>query len=462
MKNENHIRIAEPETNASAEYDNADQPPGIAQTGPDRVNRKSQIENSSNRSSTGKIARLPAVLRDQVNQWLDDGALFETISDRLAALGHPGITQSNISRWKTGGYQKYLRHQDHLDEQRIRFESAHKLGQELGDSSQTSRTCEILTSTRIYELLLSLDDTTDPEESAKTIGQICQLTRALGIHLSHRSRTDRLKFQERLIELKLTGHHAEPSKTPRNPDDPASEAERDAVFKLVDQMFGINLKKKIANLSPDQAAISRAEAPAQTQPNPQPDPTPSEKPESANPPKTSSPPALVQTSTDLSPSPVASTNPEPLAVHSEIQQKLPIPELNRPYPPGPIHQPPGTIPILNKNGIPVGWVPASDSSAEADEKPAGLPGFPDAVPYNNRQGAIICWYDNHRLPPGATDSDPIRGTPHHIPVLNRSGLIIGWSPEPDGPKRHRPSPTATPIIMHQLQSQFAWLEETAP
>src|SRR5213082_2709523 len=56
-----------------------------------------------NRSSNGKIARLPADLRDSVNQWITDAIPFDTISQRLAALGHPGITHQNISKWKLFG-----------------------------------------------------------------------------------------------------------------------------------------------------------------------------------------------------------------------------------------------------------------------------------------------------------------------------------------------------------------------
>src|SRR5205814_9773883 len=71
-----------------------------------------------NRSSNGKIARLPADLRDSVNQWITDAVPFDTISQRLAALGHPGVSHQNISNWKANGYQKSLHRQEQIDHPR--------------------------------------------------------------------------------------------------------------------------------------------------------------------------------------------------------------------------------------------------------------------------------------------------------------------------------------------------------
>jgi hypothetical protein len=50
----------------------------------------------------------PAAVREAVNLMLHDSVPYSAISEKLATLGHPGITGSNISRWKQGGYSDWL------------------------------------------------------------------------------------------------------------------------------------------------------------------------------------------------------------------------------------------------------------------------------------------------------------------------------------------------------------------
>ncbi len=63
-----------------------------------------------------KIARLPKVLRDQVNAMLDDGIPYNLIVTRLQQSTDPPlpypISEMNISRWKDGGYQRHLARQE--------------------------------------------------------------------------------------------------------------------------------------------------------------------------------------------------------------------------------------------------------------------------------------------------------------------------------------------------------------
>ena len=92
----------------------------------DQETNQIQDENlkPSTRRLTGKVAALPKHLRDVVNSMLDDGHGYETIVAKLDQLGHPGFLTQNISRWKLNGYQQYLRRQEHLDEIKLRSESA--------------------------------------------------------------------------------------------------------------------------------------------------------------------------------------------------------------------------------------------------------------------------------------------------------------------------------------------------
>ncbi len=75
------------------------------------------------KSRTGKIARLPKKIRDQLNRRLQDGGASLQLLEWLNALpsvrrvlreyftGQP-ITEQNLSQWRKGGYLDWLRHQE--------------------------------------------------------------------------------------------------------------------------------------------------------------------------------------------------------------------------------------------------------------------------------------------------------------------------------------------------------------
>jgi hypothetical protein len=71
---------------------------------------------------TGKIARLPAAVREEINRRLDDGQKSKTILPWLNALpevkavvdaefGGNFITKHNLSEWNTGGYAAWAEKQ---------------------------------------------------------------------------------------------------------------------------------------------------------------------------------------------------------------------------------------------------------------------------------------------------------------------------------------------------------------
>jgi len=74
----------------------------------------------------GKIARLPKMLREELNQRLDDGETARSLVDWLNGLpevqalvqgqfgGHE-IREQNLSQWKHGGYREWLHHREALE-----------------------------------------------------------------------------------------------------------------------------------------------------------------------------------------------------------------------------------------------------------------------------------------------------------------------------------------------------------
>jgi hypothetical protein len=59
----------------------------------------------------GKVARLPAATRNQVCQMMYDGTRYRTIIAWLAENAFPGFHKCNLSRWRDGGYQDWLKAQ---------------------------------------------------------------------------------------------------------------------------------------------------------------------------------------------------------------------------------------------------------------------------------------------------------------------------------------------------------------
>jgi len=58
----------------------------------------------------GKVARLPAELRHQINLMLDDGVPYKTIIERLGDAGKH-LNEDNLSNWRLGGFQDYRKSQ---------------------------------------------------------------------------------------------------------------------------------------------------------------------------------------------------------------------------------------------------------------------------------------------------------------------------------------------------------------
>src|SRR5690349_23527611 len=71
------------------------------------------------RRRNGKIVRLPVATRERINVMLDDGVRYRDIIKALAQPGGPAlpypISEMNLSNWRRGGHQEWLRRQQQLD-----------------------------------------------------------------------------------------------------------------------------------------------------------------------------------------------------------------------------------------------------------------------------------------------------------------------------------------------------------
>jgi hypothetical protein len=90
----------------------------------------------------GKVARLPIVLREQINHMLDDGLPYKDIIEKL---GPPGqhLNEDNLSNWRLGGYQDFLKTQAINDLAQVQTQAAAEVLRDTGlaDAPQLQQVC---------------------------------------------------------------------------------------------------------------------------------------------------------------------------------------------------------------------------------------------------------------------------------------------------------------------------------
>jgi hypothetical protein len=169
------------------------------------------------RARTGKIARLPGAIRHELSRRLHNGALGRELVPWLNALpevhsvlavrfaGRP-ITEDNISAWRSGGHQDWLRE----EERRIRVTDLAAEFPELDPAQRARRIAAhaeeqlALALTEELERLSTIQDSGERWKCFQRLShEICRL---------HRTRThDR---QLRLFEAKTRRAHSKSSSLP--------------------------------------------------------------------------------------------------------------------------------------------------------------------------------------------------------------------------------------------------------
>src|SRR3954467_14974114 len=89
----------------------------------------------------GKIARLPKQTRDMLNRMLDDGLPYRIIIDELGEAGE-GLNLQNLTNWKQGGYQDWVKNQELIEQLRLQIEHAIDLLNETGGAANTAKVIE--------------------------------------------------------------------------------------------------------------------------------------------------------------------------------------------------------------------------------------------------------------------------------------------------------------------------------
>lgn len=158
---------------------------------------------------TGKIARLPHEIREEVNHRIEDGEPAAPLLKWLNA--RPGvwdvlwehfegraITEQNLSEWRQRGYQEWQRRRETRELAREFIHEAEELEHEVGETTLTDR----LTETVALSLARVLRETVNngeagPERQAAVVAIAREFSRLRrGDHMMHRLRVEEAEREE--------------------------------------------------------------------------------------------------------------------------------------------------------------------------------------------------------------------------------------------------------------------------
>lgn len=155
-----------------------------------------------NHRRIGKIARLPADIREGVNEMLYDGLEYNRIVDWLTQQGYPGVSPKNITNWKDGGYEDWLNHCQRLAELEVKSGYALEVAQQ-ADPSKFQHATVNLTCLQFFEMLNRFDPIklaaslqVKPEKYPALINALARFTREyVGLKRFHEELSDKLKAE---------------------------------------------------------------------------------------------------------------------------------------------------------------------------------------------------------------------------------------------------------------------------
>ena len=105
---------------------------------------------------TGKIARAPYEVRTHVNAMLRDGNTSKAVVNFLAGAGIAGVNEQNVTNWRDGGYQDWLKEQSRLNDMQAKREFAMEIVRQ-NEGSKLQEATLHLAASQLYETLTEFD-----------------------------------------------------------------------------------------------------------------------------------------------------------------------------------------------------------------------------------------------------------------------------------------------------------------
>jgi hypothetical protein len=178
------------------------------------------------RTRTGKIARLPLVIREELNRRLLENetarkicAWLNSLPDAIAVcddFGEEPITEVNLTAWKQGGYADWLARRERIEHTKELATFASKLAKANGSS--ISEGAAAIASGRVLELLEAVETDLSADDLAQLINGVTALRaedtkagrldlgRARLKQMEEQLALEKAKFQRQTCELFLQWH----------------------------------------------------------------------------------------------------------------------------------------------------------------------------------------------------------------------------------------------------------------
>jgi hypothetical protein len=174
----------------------------------------------------GKIAKLPIEQRDTLNRMLADGATSTAIIDHFRSL-KVDLNPTNITNWKEGGFQDWLRHQEALHELHNDGELAALLGTD-ADETAFHKGVLRMAMTKLFKALRTnqLDD--DPANYNRLLTNLARLSRE---SLALRKHLDSVSGVTKNAQRPVLDPHRE-----------LTDEERNAILDKLDEIMGFTTR----------------------------------------------------------------------------------------------------------------------------------------------------------------------------------------------------------------------------
>jgi hypothetical protein len=152
---------------------------------------------------TGKIARAPFDVRTRANELLRDGAKASAVIKFLESRDIFGVNEQNVTNWRDGGYQDWLKEQSRLDDMRAKREFAMEIVRQ-NEGSKIHEAGLNMAASQIFELLEDFDAAAmreslknDPENYSRIVGALAKISKE---SLTFQKYRDLVAEQKRKLE----------------------------------------------------------------------------------------------------------------------------------------------------------------------------------------------------------------------------------------------------------------------
>jgi hypothetical protein len=150
----------------------------------------------------GKVARLPKPTRDRINTMIQDGIPYLEIIERLGPEG-AALNETNLSRWKSGGYMDWLRELHLTEALKAKHELAMAIVSNSPEANGSGRAVLQIIAANLCEFLAETDPATLRESLLSDADKFTRFVNAM-VRLAEggiKCELHKFRHEDRAVEL---------------------------------------------------------------------------------------------------------------------------------------------------------------------------------------------------------------------------------------------------------------------